>query len=769
MKKIFLIFFLTFSLFLSAQQTYYVTPTGLAGNSGASFATPKSLQNALSIASAGDSIILKSGTYLIPRTEGVKNTINLAQSGTSSAYITVCAEPNTIATIDFQFPEFKWVQDSYGFYLTGSYWKLKNIKITRAGYQGIYITGGYNILDYCIFYDNRNSGIEVNKGGHHTTLLNCDCYHNYDPKKGGSMADGFAIKQTMGPGNVLIGCRAWDNSDDGYDTFDSPEFVVFRNCWCFSNGINSWSDPNIAFSGNGNGFKVGGNGALQNNILSHCVAFGHPSKGFDQNNNTGGITMYNCTSYKNSINYGMGGTLASGQKHTFKNCVSLSSTNANSYGTGSVQTNNTWNSGISVSTADFLSLVLTQADDARNPDGSLPDNDLFRLKTTSALVDAGVNVGLPYNGSAPDIGAFETGGIAPTLTTPANKTQTVVSGTAISSIVFTWGGGATDVNVSELPLGLTANKDVATKTLTISGSPTTTRSYTVTTVGGSGAAVIVGGTITASTPPVNATISLTSGATTTAQTVTVGTAIAPINYTYTGNFTSIVWTGTASSSTSPTGISVMAAAGAVSISGTPSEAGVYGYTININGINGGSATTATGTITVLALAPTLTNPVNKSQTVISGTAITPIIFTWGGGATNVTVSALPATITATPNLGAKTLTLTGTPLTEGVINYTVTTVGGSGVAVSQSGSITVQAAMSCLELVTIPIVGLATTGNYSMVLFNGATQIKVLGEGEFSAGNSDFLFSKAGIPSGSYTYKLMNGATVVKTGTVVVP
>ena len=847
MKKIFLLLLCVSSFTLYSQQTYYVTPTGLAGNSGASFATPKSLTNALAIAAAGDEVILQSGTYTIPYTAGLKNTIYLTQSGTSSAYINVHSEPNTLATIDFQFPNFAWVQDSYGISLTGSYWKFKGLIITRAGYQGVYVEGGYNTFEYCIFYDNRNSGLEINKGGHHTTVLNCDAYHNYDPKKGGSMADGYAVKQLQGAGNQLLFCRSWDNSDDSYDTFDSPEFVILRGCWAFNSGIDIWNDPNIAFSGNGNGFKVGGNGALQNNVLSHCVSFGHPSKGFDQNNNTGGITVYNCTSYKNSINYGMGGALAAGEKHIVKNCISLSSTNANSFGTAT-QSNNSWSSGFSVGTGDFLSLDLTLADDPRNPDGSLPNNNLFRLKTTSALVDAGVNVGLAYNGTAPDLGAFETGGVAPTLTDPANKTQSVVSGTAIANIVFTWGGGATDVTISALPAGVTSVKNVGAKTLTISGSPTATGTYTVTTIGGTGAAIVITGTITATLNPPT----LTNPANKT-QSVVSGTAIANIVFTWGGGATDVIISGL------PIGVSSLKNVGAKTLTfyGSPTETATYTVT-TVGGT--GAAVVITGTITATLNPPTLTNPANKTQSVVSGTAITDIIFTWGGGATDViisglpigvsslknvgaktltfygsptetvtytvttvggtgaaivitgtitattstpsltdpanksqtivlgdaianivftwgdgatdvTVANLPAGLTATKNIGAKTLTISGTPSAVATTTYTVTTVGGTGAPIVLSGTITTQAVVTCLQLVTIPISALASTGTYSMVLFDapGTTQIKVLGKGVFNAGDSDFVFAKTGLSSGTYTFKLMNGATVIKTGTVILP
>jgi len=43
----------------------------------------------------------------------------------------------------------------------------------------------------------------------------------------------------------------------------------------------------------------------------------------------------------------------------------------------------------------------------RKADGSLPDVNFFHLNSSSKLIDKGVNVGLPFNGTAPDLGAFE--------------------------------------------------------------------------------------------------------------------------------------------------------------------------------------------------------------------------------------------------------------------------------------------------------------------------------------------------------------------------
>ena len=46
--------------------------------------------------------------------------------------------------------------------------------------------------------------------------------------------------------------------------------------------------------------------------------------------------------------------------------------------------------------------------DPRKPDGSLPDSDFLRLAPQSDLVDAGIDVGLPFAGGRPDLGALET-------------------------------------------------------------------------------------------------------------------------------------------------------------------------------------------------------------------------------------------------------------------------------------------------------------------------------------------------------------------------
>jgi hypothetical protein len=297
---------------------------------------------------------------------------------------------------------------SDGISISGSYYHLKGLEQRYAGHNGINISGSNNIIESCVVHDNRNTGLHLTgsavPGPSNNLILNCDAYMNYDPPIGGD-ADGFSAKWTVGPGNVFRGCRAWNNSDDGWDLWMGTGTVLIDSCYAFRNGVDSWFSG--SFNGNGNGFKLGGNYIATPHIVRNCVAFdnaGNGGKGFDENNNTGGQTLYHCTSFRNKgNNYSFRNTVVAGQTHIFKNCVSVSGGVSISSG---LQEKNSWQ-GFTVTAADFLSLDTAGVTAARNSDGSLPPSLFLRLTQGSAMIDAGVNVGLPFSGSAPDLGAFE--------------------------------------------------------------------------------------------------------------------------------------------------------------------------------------------------------------------------------------------------------------------------------------------------------------------------------------------------------------------------
>ncbi|WP_298239514.1 hypothetical protein, partial [uncultured Algibacter sp.] len=104
-----------------------------------------------------------------------------------------------------------------------------------------------------------------------------------------------------------------------------------------------------------------------------------------------------------------------------------------------------------------------------------------------------------------------------------------------------------------------------------------------------------------------------------------------------------------------------------------------------NNVAGCNVATDSMILTVIADA-TISSPSNNNQTHCINTAITPISFTIGGGATGATVSGLPAGVTG--NYSGGIFTISGTPSVAGTFGYTVTTTG-TCTQTSGSGTITV--------------------------------------------------------------------------------
>jgi hypothetical protein len=171
-----------------------------------------------------------------------------------------------------------------------------------------------------------------------------------------------------------------------------------------------------SFQGNGNGFKLGGNGtggdSKGTHVVKNCVSFDNnfrSKKGFDQNNHTGGVVVQNCTGWGNGYNFMFETDASAGATNQFDNNVEFGHKGAMAYefSAGAFQNNNSWQLATPASAADFVALAETLALAPRQADGSLPVNDFARLVATSALIDKGKDVGLPFKGAAPDLGAYE--------------------------------------------------------------------------------------------------------------------------------------------------------------------------------------------------------------------------------------------------------------------------------------------------------------------------------------------------------------------------
>jgi parallel beta-helix repeat protein len=373
-----------------------VSPAGSDTEDGSESNPWATIGHAFALAQPGDCIFVRGGTY------NYSSPLRTQRSGNLSAYIGLVGYPGEQPALDFSG---ETVASDNGVAINHSYWYVADLVVRKAKYNGIRVyNGNYNVIERCVAYQNGDTGISI--GGTtsaYNQVLNCDSYENYDPEEHGQDADGFGVKFGSGAGNYLFGCRAWNNSDDGYDLWKNAGAVLIDNCWAFENGLNLWGDT--AFEGNGNGIKLGGDYIFGPHLTINCVAFGNANKGFDQNNNTAPLVLYNCTSWDNHKNFGFWANPQSGSL-IFANNISYASRTTDDFRANIRGVTNSWQ-GFTVSTADFVNLDVNLARAARQADGNLPVNGFLRLVPTSGLVDKGTDVGFPFNGLRPDLGAFE--------------------------------------------------------------------------------------------------------------------------------------------------------------------------------------------------------------------------------------------------------------------------------------------------------------------------------------------------------------------------
>jgi len=433
---------------------------------------------------AGDVLYVRGGTYHLSQT------IKVNQTGTADKRICVFAYPGDAERPVFDFSgqprststeaaSYRGVMHNIG----ANYWHYRGLDFCHAADNGMKLEGSYCVVELCRFYGNEDTGLQQGFGkdskgnntrntefkyGRYNIIVNCDAFDNHDPWTNGGNADGFAIKLYPGPGNEFHGCRAWHNSDDGWDLYYTVFPIVVDNCWVLNNGFDK---------GNANGFKMGGckQGGTSTgaHVFKNCIAAFHAKKGFDQNHHREGSYLINDLSFGNGINYGYNMEKPDYGNWVLRNCVGFA------YGSQKMERNSaftiapdidycTWttldhtnpmgekasSNGTSYSktignyASEYEDLSYETAIGDRQENGELPLK-FGRLKAGSKLIDTAtpitdfktidahktayeyadnapqnwsVTLNIPYVGKAPDYGPYEFGGNdnAYTLQMPVN-------------------------------------------------------------------------------------------------------------------------------------------------------------------------------------------------------------------------------------------------------------------------------------------------------------------------------------------------------------
>jgi hypothetical protein len=187
------------------------------------------------------------------------------------------------------------------------------VRNTPDKVKGFTLMGKNNTISWVKTYGNGDTGLQVSGQNSEAKRLwpsgnlieYCESYDNKDAAA--DDADGYAAKLTVGADNVFRWCIAHNNADDGWDLFSKREtgaigIVKIYNCISYENG-SVMSGP---INGDGNGFKMGGEGIPVRHEIHQSFSFMEKSSNITSNSNPA-LMVYDCTGYKSG-----GGSIAIG-------------------------------------------------------------------------------------------------------------------------------------------------------------------------------------------------------------------------------------------------------------------------------------------------------------------------------------------------------------------------------------------------------------------------------------------------------------------------
>lgn len=487
-----------------AVTSWYVATNGLDSNSGASNAPFATLMKAQSVAHYGDTVWLRGGTYYpnyITKTNLPWKVVNyITNNG-----ISYLAYSNELPVFDFSHVYFDPPTNRVtAFQINANHCVFRGFDV--VGVPIIYTNtskppqsecfrinnGSWNLFERLRMHDGHGIGWYLTDGASNL-VLNCDAYNNtgVESYSQGNI-DGFGCHgtKTSYTGNVFYGCRAWNNSDDGFDLIHCYAKAVIDHCWAFYNG---YFTNGAATGGNANGFKSGGFGVGSSaksypnppprHVTQFCLAVGNGANGFYANFHPDGLDWINNTAFRNSTDYNMVCNTNNvsrsydtpGFNHYMRNNLGFIYSGANRVTW--LDTNlsdvafNYFTLPVNITSNDFMSLDETLLTAPRQADGSLPYIAFAQLVGGSDLVDAGTNAGFSYLGSAPDLGAFEYGRELPTLAMEQSGLNTIFNSSNGPA-----GGASYLVATTNLALPIEQWATVATNVFDLSGNCAITNS-----------------------------------------------------------------------------------------------------------------------------------------------------------------------------------------------------------------------------------------------------------------------------------------------------
>ena len=413
----------------------YVAPQGDDAAAGTIDAPLATLPAAYRLTEGGDTVCFRGGTYNVTDSQVMKIkgvyafVFALEKAGTAEHRTCYMGYPGERPVFDFSALMLDGKHRFAAFYLGADYVHLRNFDIVgvpvriKGHTQSECVSarrGSHCIVEDIAMHDGMAIGY-YQKRGSYNLVVDCDAYNNYDDYSEGPYGgnvDGFGchVFDTFEVGNVFRRCRAWRNSDDGFDLISCAAPVEIDHCMAFYNGYCPSSNPadtvNFVSAGDGNGFKAGGWGmnkrktkcpdVCPSHYIHHSLAYRNKAHGFYANHHLAGNTWENNTSCGNRSNYNMlnrKNTFEAidvpGYDHSLANNVSWTFTDASLGGhlinidpDRVTLTNNSFApsvSSVEVTAEMFVSTSVSLLFTRRLPDGRLPSIDFLRGKAGTIL------------------------------------------------------------------------------------------------------------------------------------------------------------------------------------------------------------------------------------------------------------------------------------------------------------------------------------------------------------------------------------------------
>jgi RNA polymerase sigma factor (sigma-70 family) len=359
--------------------SYFVAHNGSDDNPGRLDRPFATVAKALSVVRPGEIIALRGGRYRPTRP------VEITTSGTAAQPIVISNYRSERPVIDAS-----TLPDGASFLTQrASYWTVQGLEIRGApGHAYLCRSCRHSIFRALSLHDNGRTALLLrDEGTVGNLVVDSDFFHNRDPDGNGESADGLGIEYGSGTGNVVRGCRLYENADDGLGLNEFTGAVRIERSWSFGNGVNRWGLA--PFEGDGYGFKLGGGDPAPpvDHVITDSAAWDNAGYGFTESGNAGALTVRGNTAFRN----GKAGFAFERSAAVLRHNLALGNVDEARLGPRVGAADNSWDQ------SGWSPAALVIADPAsvlapRSPDGALP-RTVFLTNTKDDRVGAAMSPG----------------------------------------------------------------------------------------------------------------------------------------------------------------------------------------------------------------------------------------------------------------------------------------------------------------------------------------------------------------------------------------